>query len=52
MSQALKKGVITYTPYEGLNYIVLEFRQITPQGKRIGEPPEIQINCYRGNPGE
>jgi len=52
MSQALKKGVITYTPYEGLNYIVLEIRQITPQGKRIDEPPEIQINCYRGNPGE
>jgi len=30
-SRTLKYGVITYTPCAGLNYIVLEFRQITPQ---------------------
>ena len=30
-SQVLKYGVITYTPYAGRNYVVLEFRQITPQ---------------------
>jgi len=48
-SQALKYDVIAYTPYEGLNYTVLE--KITPLWKRIGEPPEIQIGCYRGDPG-
>ena len=40
-SQALKYDVITYTPYEGLNYTILD--KITPLWKHIGEPPEIQI---------
>jgi len=44
-SQALKYGVITCTPDEGLNYIILD--KITPLRKRIGESPEIQIGCYR-----
>jgi len=48
-SQALKCDVITYTPYEGLNYNILD--KITPLWKRIGEPPEIQIGCYRADPG-
>jgi len=47
-SQGLKYDVITYTPYEGLNYTNLNK---TPLWKRIGEPPEIQTSCYRGNPG-
>jgi len=33
----------------GLNYIILD--KTTPLWKRIGEPPEIQIGCYRGDPG-
>jgi len=49
-SQALKYDVITYTPYEGLNYTILD--KITLLWKRIGEPPEIQIGCYKGNPGQ
>ena len=49
-SQALKYDVITYTPYEGLNYTILY--KITPLWKRIGEPPEIQIGCYRGDPDQ
>jgi len=49
-SQALKYHVITYTPYEGLNYTILD--ETTPVWKRIGEPPEIQIGCYRGDPGQ
>ena len=42
-SQALKYDVITYTSYEGLNYIIWD--KITPLWKRIGEPSEIQIGC-------
>jgi len=42
--QAFKYDVITYTPYEGLNYTILD--KITPLCKRIGEPAEIQIGCY------
>jgi len=49
-SQALKYDVITYTPYECLNYAVLD--KITPLWKHIGEPPEIQIGCRRGDPGQ
>ena len=32
-----------------LAYTILD--KITPLSKRIGEPPEIQIGCYRGDPG-
>jgi len=49
-SQAWKYGVITCTSHEGLNYIILD--KITPLSKRIGEPPEIQIGCYRDDPGQ
>jgi len=49
-SQALKYDVITYIPHEGLNYTILG--KITPQWKRISEPPEIQICFYRGDPGQ
>jgi len=49
-SQAFKYGVITCTPYEGLNYIILD--KIAPLWKRIGESPEIQIDCYRSDPGQ
>jgi len=49
-SQALKYDVITSTPHEGLNYTMLE--KIQPLRKRIGEPSEIQIGCYRGDPGQ
>jgi len=49
-SQALKYDVITYTPSEGLNYTKLD--KITPLSKRIGEPLEIQIGCYRGYSGQ
>jgi len=35
------------TPYEGQNYTISN--KITPLRKRKGEPPEIQIGCYRGN---
>jgi len=38
-----------YTMYEGLNYTILD--KISPLWKRIGESPEIQIGCYRGDPG-
>ena len=48
-SQALKYDVITYTSYEGLTYTI--FDKFTPLWKRIDEPPEIQIGCYRGDPG-
>jgi len=44
-SQALKYDFITYTPYDGPNYTILD--KITPLWKRIGESPEIQIGCYR-----
>jgi len=47
-SQPLKYYIITYTPYEGLNYAILD--KITPLWKRIGEPPQIQKGCYRGDP--
>ena len=50
MSQALKCDVITYTPYEGLNYTILD--KIKPLWKRIGEPPEIKIGCYMVDPGQ
>jgi len=46
----MKHDVITYTPYEGLNYPVLD--KITTLWKRIGKPPDIQIGCYRGGPGQ
>ena len=49
-SQTFKYGVITYAPHEGLNYIILD--KITPPSKRIGEPLEIQIGCYRDDPGQ
>ena len=49
-TQALKYGVIAYTPYDGINYTVVD--KIKPQWKRIDEPPEIQIGCYRGDPGQ
>jgi len=48
-SQALKHDVITHTPYEHLNYTMLD--KTTPLQKCTGEPPEIQIGCYRGDPG-
>ena len=34
----------------GLNYTILD--KIKPLWKRIGETPEIEIGCYRGNPGQ
>jgi len=34
----------------GLNYTILG--KIAPLWKRIGEPPEIQIGCYRGDSGQ
>jgi len=46
---ALKYDVITYAPCEGLNYTILD--KTRPLPKRIGEPPEIQIGCYRGDQG-
>ena len=49
MSQALEYDIITYASYEGLNYTILD--KTTPLWRRIGEPPEIQIGCYRGDPG-
>ena len=51
MSQALKYDVIIYAPYEGLNYTII-LDKITSLWKRISEPPEIQIGCYRGDPGQ
>jgi len=49
-SQALKYDVITYTRYEGLNCIISE--KLKPLRKLMDEPPEIQIGCYRGDPGQ
>jgi len=49
-SQVLKHDVITYTSYEGLIYPILD--KITPLRKRIDEPPEIQLGCYRGDSGQ
>jgi len=49
-SQVLKYDFITYIPYEGINYAILN--KITPLWKRIGEPAEIQIGCYRDDPGQ
>jgi len=49
-SQATKYDVITYTPYESLIYTISE--KITPLWKHIGEPPEFQIGCCRGDPGQ
>jgi len=46
-SQALKYDVITYALCGRF-----KFHYFTPLWKRIGEPPEIQIGCYRGDPGE
>jgi len=37
----------TYTPYEGLKSKLHYFRQNYTTIKRIGEPPEIQIDWYR-----
>ena len=48
-SQTLKYDVITYALYQSLNCTILD--KTTPLRKRIGEPPEIQIGCYRGDPG-
>jgi len=48
-SHALKYDVITYSPHEGLNYTISD--KTTPLWKRIGELPEIQKGCYRGEPG-
>jgi len=50
MSKTLKYDVITYTPYEGLNYTILD--QIKPLWRRIGELPGFRIGCYRGDPGQ
>jgi len=33
-----------------MNYTISD--KITPLWKRIGEPLEIKIGCYRGNPGQ
>ena len=49
-TQAFKYDVIAYTPYEGINYTVVD--KIKPLWKRTDEPPEIQIGCYRGDPGQ
>ena len=49
-SQVLKYDVIAFTPHEGLNYTILD--KIISLWKRIGEPPEIQVGCYRGDPGQ
>jgi len=49
-TQALKYDANAYTPYDGINYTVLD--KIKPLWKRIDEPPEIQIGCYRGDPGQ
>ena len=47
-SQALKYDVVTYAPYDGSNST--NIGKITPLWKRIGEPPEIHMGCYRGEP--
>jgi len=44
-SQALKYDVITCTPYEGINYTILD--KMKPLRKRINEPTEIRIACYQ-----
>ena len=49
-SHVLKQDVIIYAPYVGLKYTILD--KIKPLWKRISEPPEIQIGCYRGDPGQ
>jgi len=49
-TQALKYDVIAYTPYDGINYTVVD--KIKPLWKRIDESIEIQIGCYRGDPGQ
>ena len=49
-SHALKRDVIACTPYEGLNYTIWD--KIKPLWKLIGETPEIQLGCYRGDPGQ
>jgi len=46
----MKQDVIIYAPYVGLKYTILD--KIKPLWKRISEPPEIQIGCYRGDPGQ
>jgi len=46
----MKYDVITYTSYEGLNCTI--FDKITPLWKRISEPREIQIGCYKDDPGQ
>jgi len=48
-SQALKYDVITCTPYEGVYYTILD--KVKLLRKRFGEPPEIRIGCYKGDPG-
>ena len=48
--KVLKYDVIAFTPHEDLNYIILD--KIISLWKRIGEPPEIQVGCYRGDPGQ
>ena len=49
-SQSLKYDVITYAPHEGLDSTITD--KITPLWKHIGEPPEIQLGCHRGEPGQ
>ena len=49
-SQVLKYDVITYTPYEDLHHTILD--KVTPLWKRIGEPLEIEIGCYKGDPSQ
>jgi len=46
----MKQDIIIYAPYVGLNYTILD--KIKPLWKRISEPPEIQIGCYQGDPGQ
>ena len=51
-SQTLQCDIINYvyTPYAGLNCTILD--KITQLWKRISQPQEIQIGCYRGDPGQ
>ena len=49
-SQTLEHDVITYAPCESLNYTILD--KIIPLSKPVGEPAEIQIGCYRDDPGQ
>ena len=46
----MKYDVITYAPHEGLNYTILN--KIEPLWKLVGEPREIQIGCYTGDPSQ